>query len=261
MKKLLLTIILTIAFPLSAYGFTLKGIEDQSPDDRCNTPDEIGIICILIDTGDTRTSLDGKGRVTPGSAVITMEGVIQNFSEEVKSFTVESTLPYGTEANPLPATGVIFAKLDAVLKSNDPEFPTATGFEIARVTTNASTFSPNTVFALDNVFEDTVLFSDGIKLEDSSIVPGKLLSNDGLLTVTYDVTLGPKQIIGFNNTFEGGFKIPEPTSTLSLLALGTLGAGSNLLRKKKHKSVIGVETAIGEKTTLDVVRFVPDEIG
>lgn len=31
--------------------------------------------------------------------------------------------------------------------------------------------------------------------------------------------------------------VPEPTSTLSLLALGTLGAGS-LLRKKKQKSVI-----------------------
>ena len=32
--------------------------------------------------------------------------------------------------------------------------------------------------------------------------------------------------------------VPEPASTLSFIALGTLGAGSTLLRKKKHKSVI-----------------------
>ena len=45
---------------------------------------------------------------------------------------------------------------------------------------------------------------------------------------------------GYNSTVEGprSMPVPEPSSDLPLLALGTLGAGSTLLRKKKHKSVI-----------------------
>ncbi|WP_226593186.1 PEP-CTERM sorting domain-containing protein, partial [Microseira wollei] len=35
-------------------------------------------------------------------------------------------------------------------------------------------------------------------------------------------------------------RVPEPTSTLSLLALGTLGAGSVLQRQQKQKSAISV---------------------
>ncbi|MFM6900248.1 MAG: PEP-CTERM sorting domain-containing protein, partial [Microcystis panniformis] len=63
---------------------------------------------------------------------------------------------------------------------------------------------------------------------------GELLSNTGLLTVTSIVTLGPRQSFGFENTFVGGFRVPEPTSTLSLLSLGILGAGATIKRKVKR---------------------------
>lgn len=75
----------------------------------------------------------------------------------------------------------------------------------------------------------------------SSLLPGFLFG-------TQPITRDANSLTGYINPepFTGdGFVltehtvevvVPEPTSTLSLLALGTLGAGSVLMRKQKHKS-------------------------
>jgi hypothetical protein len=226
-------------FPLSAQGFSLIGIQDQSPEDQC---DELGIICISIDTGNTRIFVTGKGTVTDKSAVINIQGSVNNFSEEISSVTIPSSLPYGTNAQPLPAKGVIWASLNGKLGSFDSAFPITTGSEQVTVTTNATTFSPNTVVANDTLPAGIDIEGKFVTLKDFASSNGELLSNTGLLTVTSVVTLGPRQSFGFENTFVGGFQVPEPTSTLGLFSLGILGAGATIKRQVKRNHSIEKET-------------------
>lgn len=69
--------------------------------------------------------------------------------------------------------------------------------------------------------------------------PNIILPSGGLAEFNFSVDV-PDTLP--NNTFtlrqQPTVKQPEPTSTLSLVVLTTLGASSTLLRKKKHKSVV-----------------------
>lgn len=227
--------------PLSASAFTLAGVSDQGAGDICNGLDEVGIICLLLEETDnlgnvlTRTTLTGTGTVTDNSAKINIKGAIQNFTENRVDLTRVSTLDYGTNANPLPAKGIIWADLDAHLRSNDPNFNLSQGYEQVTVTTNATTFVPNTVSAQDTAVAGLEIFTGDqeIVFDDYQFKKGELINNTGVLTVTYNVSLGPKQILGFGNTFVGAFKVPEPSSTFGLFLFATLGTSS--LYKRKHK--------------------------
>ena len=66
----------------------------------------------------------------------------------------------------------------------------------------------------------------------------------GTFTIQEDLVRGEITLPGtVTKNFTLQISVPEPTSTLSLFALGTLGAGSVLLRKKKQqKSVINKDS-------------------
>lgn len=65
-----------------------------------------------------------------------------------------------------------------------------------------------------------------------------VVSSGGLLQTPVDVAIDSNGniLVADFRFFDAANKVPEPSTTLGFLALGTLGAGSALLRKKQSKS-------------------------
>lgn len=102
----------------------------------------------------------------------------------------------------------------------------------AKGTTTATTANPNMVMGQDGHLEAdaAVVFVDVFKQLPVFIAqgPGILMGEITLTNMPVD-----SRFVSSPNTLVYGVQTPEPTTTLSLLALGTLGAASALKRKQK----------------------------
>ncbi len=115
------------------------------------------------------------------------------------------------------------------------------GIENANAIPNEKTPPPtSTAFSRVQHKENSIWWDQGIVPKDGAVnFTFSIDIPDGNIGMPDEALLRNPQgdIVGYNFVLKQVPSVPEPTSTLSLLALGTLGAGS-LLRKKKQKSVI-----------------------
>lgn len=91
---------------------------------------------------------------------------------------------------------------------------------------------------MDALLEETLFGATPVGFSDT-FIDFSFITEQNLVTLTNNFTQSTNGLIPAQITVSGnGTPVPENSSTLGLLAIGTLGAGSVLLRKKKHKSVI-----------------------
>lgn len=234
----------TTGFLLStkADALTLGGVIDNGPDDL---DPRLGHILIegldvnvlfgpvVLPPESITVDVESRAKQSNNGVTLSIFGTIVNDSSETASFSLTSSVDFDVDIM-VPKDGFIFANLNAsLLELNSFGLPTSNGAD-ATVTTTVVGFTPEQVSTSDSVPPNVVIVGENAGLFGRETLVGELVANAGTVTVLTEGSLGPGQALVFNNSFEGGFAIPEPSSTLSLLALGTFGAASTLKRKLKQ---------------------------
>lgn len=129
-------------------------------------------------------------------------------------------------------------------------------WEISLNPENSSAYLPGTFYS--DKFAQVAVFSDRIVFYDGIVMPGETLTKffqlnhaiEGTLTMSHSKRPLLDEVTddAINNGFPPPSEtttvditlqtVPEPSSTLSLLALGTLGAALTFKRKLKHSKSI-----------------------
>ncbi|MGB3691760.1 MAG: hypothetical protein WA999_03460 [Spirulinaceae cyanobacterium] len=215
-------------FPIAANALSLGGVMDNGPGDL---DPEIGSIVVaglgvsVLSTtipGNVDIDVDAKANASDNGVTLSILGTIINDTNEELSFILTSSVSYNLDVD-VPEDGFIFAGLNASLFDLNPfGLPTSNG---ANATTTAfvNGFAPNTVSTSDSIPANVVIAGENAGLFGRETIKGMLLQNNGTVTVETIGSLGPGQALRFNNSFDGGFAIPEPDSSVSILAVGILG--------------------------------------
>ena len=100
-------------------------------------------------------------------------------------------------------------------------------------------FGNNIIGTLDNISINLSSESDFLSIFNDDIFSSSTVATEFFGLTDIDITpliADGTSFTTFASIHGSHSSVPEPTSTLGLLALGTLGAGSALLRKKKHST-------------------------
>jgi hypothetical protein len=185
---------------------------------------------------------------TKSKAVISIDPFeFRNISGGQNSFNFTfPSLAYDFPPAPVPPkiNGSIGVKIDGRFIGNPGneviEMPDGQTNVQAKGTTTALSSTPNMVMAQDGHLEaDAATVFSEISKREPAIIDG-----GGILTGTIELINMPtgSRFVSSGNTLVYEVQVPEPTSTLSFLSLGILGAGVTLKRKLKPSNSVEKET-------------------
>ncbi|MGK7954426.1 MAG: hypothetical protein AB4063_04060 [Crocosphaera sp.] len=227
--------------PISGGAISLGGVLDNSENDADpkkgsilveDIPVNITFEPIILPPEILEVNARARARASGGGVRLSILGEVINNSDQQVSLTFDAKTDYFLDVD-VPAKGSIFANLNASLFDLDLGgigIGNSKGAE-GKVTTEVMTFNPMTVSVSDMVPVNVPLVGENSGLFARKSLPGELLSKAGMVTVLTEITMGPRQTLIFNNSFDGGFSVPEPSLTYSIIGFSFLALGKKIAKK------------------------------